>query len=45
MAEYLAVQQTFPDLQNWEDSVVKLRDAHAPVERLAAGARQAVPTA
>src|SRR5688500_6354246 len=32
MAQYLAEQQTFPDLQNWEDSPIKIREAHLAID-------------
>ena len=34
MAKYLMDQRTFPDLQNWEDSEQKIKDAHDAVSRL-----------
>jgi hypothetical protein len=34
MSEFLVEQRSFPDLQNWEDSVKKIQDAHVSVERL-----------
>ena len=34
MATYLSEQHSFPDLQNWEDSEKKIREAHISVERL-----------
>lgn len=34
MASYLMDQRTFPDLQNWEDSEQKIKDAHDAVSRL-----------
>jgi len=34
MSLFLIEQKTFPDLQNWEDSALKIREAHIAVERL-----------
>lgn len=34
MASFLMEQQTFPDLQNWEDSAQKIKAAHDAVSRL-----------
>jgi hypothetical protein len=34
MGEFLAEQQSFPDLENWEDSIVKIREASTAVNRL-----------
>jgi hypothetical protein len=34
IAKYLMDQRTFPDLQNWEDSEQKIKDAHDAVSRL-----------
>lgn len=34
MASFLAEQSSFPDLQNWEDSEVKIKTAHEAVGRL-----------
>jgi flagellar biosynthesis/type III secretory pathway chaperone len=34
MGEFLAEQQSFPDLENWEDSIVKIREASTAVSRL-----------
>lgn len=34
MAEYLIDQRSFPDLENWEDSEKKIRDAHNAVSKL-----------
>lgn len=34
MAKYLMEQQSFPDLQNWEDSAQKLKEAHDSVSKL-----------
>ncbi|MGE5437706.1 MAG: hypothetical protein ACM3O3_10800 [Syntrophothermus sp.] len=34
IADFLSEQQTFPDLQNWEDSEKKIQDAHISVDRL-----------
>jgi hypothetical protein len=34
MAQYLIDQRSFPDLQNWEDSTQKIKDAHDAVSRL-----------
>lgn len=36
MAQYLMDQRSFPDLQNWEDSAQKIKDAHDAVGRLRA---------
>ena len=34
MAKYLIEQRSFPDLQNWEDSAHKIKEAHDAVSRL-----------
>ena len=34
ISTYLSEQHSFPDLQNWEDSEKKIREAHISVERL-----------
>jgi Restriction endonuclease len=34
MGEFLADQQSFPDLENWEDSAVKISEASTAVKRL-----------
>lgn len=34
MAKYLIEQRSFPDLQNWEDSEKKIKDAHDAVSKL-----------
>ena len=34
MGQFLAEQQTFPDLQKWEDSAIKIQEAHLAVDRL-----------
>lgn len=34
MAKYLIEQKSFPDLQNWEDSEKKIKDAHDAVSKL-----------
>ncbi len=34
MADFLVEQRSFPDLQNWEDSEKKIKEAHVTVERL-----------
>jgi hypothetical protein len=36
MAGFLSEQQSFPDLQNWEDSAKKISDAHVAVNKLRA---------
>ena len=34
MATFLSEEYSFPDLQNWEDSEKKIKEAHIAVERL-----------